>query len=157
MQNITQNKINLESQFSQPQNNPLSQNALTQNATQILNVSNRIYEGILRVQNAANNNVDPYNSSSSFQNVQNFNGFENGSNLGNYRNSWNHGNETLQAIALPVKASDIIQSVAQQNLPLRIEVTLHLNDLIPISVISGLCIILLAILPVLIYRMRQNL
>jgi len=147
----------LESQVDQPQNQ-LLQNALTQNATQnatrILNVSNRIYEGILQVQNAAANNVDPYNSSSSL----NFNGFENGgSNLGNYRNSWNHGNETLQAIALPVKASDIIQSVAQQNLPLRIEVTLHLNDLIPISVISGLCIILLAILPVLIYRMRQNL
>lgn len=156
MQNITQNKINSEN-ISQSQIQPQigqPQNAVTQNATQILNVSHRIFEGILQVQNAANNNmVDPYNSSS-FQNERNFNRFEN---FSNYRNSWNTGNETLQAIALPVKASDIIQSVAQQNLPLRIEVTLHLNDLIPISVISGLCIILLAILPVLIYRMRQNL
>ena len=124
MQNITQNKINSEN-ISQSQIQPQigqPQNAVNQNATQILNVSHRIFEGILQVQNAANNNmVDPYNSSS-FQNEQNFNGFEN---VSNYRNSWNHGNETLQAIALPVKASDIIQSVAQQNLPLRIEVTLQ--------------------------------
>ena len=150
---ITQNKIHNHENL--PSHSP-SQNS----TSQIFNVSNSIYEGILQVQN--NNNTRPHppilqnsfptiSSSSNFSSEDYF--------FGNQSGITNHNSTTnlLQPIALPVKASDIIQSVAQQNLPLRIEVTLHLNDLIPISVISGLCIILLAILPVLIYRMRQNL
>ena len=41
----------------------------------------------------------------------------------------------------PPRATEILHGVAQQDLPLRVEVTLHLNDLIPISIISGLTII----------------
>ena len=54
---------------------------------------------------------------------------------------------------------EVLSSLAYQtqDFPLRVDITIHIRDLIPIAVISGMVVIFLCSMPFLLYQLRKHL
>ena len=83
-----------------------------------------------------------------------------------YTNSNNSNwQSSINATYLPIKKinglqpEDVLSSLAYQtqDFPLRVDITIHIRDLIPIAVVSGMVVIFLCSMPFLLYTLRKHL
>lgn len=116
------------------------------------------------VYNATNQNasIELSTQSSNFTSLQTTNFTNLQTNASTNNTDWQ---QALNASYAPLKKinglqpEDVLSSLAYQtqDFPLRVDITIHIRDLIPMAVVSGMVVIFLCSLPFLLYTLRKHL